>query len=182
MKIEILVFTFFSTVFLIYLLLPAPEFPPPLPNSTQSPEPADLAFPLRPAYFTISNRQQTLEHYENYFSLLFLKGIHLPSFRLSYPPEDSSHLVRQHVQSSYLEEIIYPFRESLFINGFRPTEAKDEIFHAGKHFEEKVIVKYIPSPLLVRIILGLSTLGVLTVILSQLTQLFKELVKTPTLR
>lgn len=163
-------FTLFSVGFIIYLLLPDPGMPPPLSNSLVSPEPADRAFTLRPAFFTYSNRKDTLEHYQNYFTLSPFKGIFFPTYRLNYPPEDSSFLVRAHMYSSYLEEIVHPFRESIFINGFRPTQAKDDIRIYGIHYDEKITVKYVPSSVFPRVVLGLFTLATFFAVFRELFQ------------
>lgn len=163
----------FSVVFIIYLLLPAPELPPSPPNSIRSPQPADIAFPLRPAYFTNLNRQQIINYYENYFSRSRFKGIYLFTYRLNYPPEESGLLVRPHIQSSYLEEIIHPFRESIFINGFYPTDPQGKIWHEGEYFNGKVTVKYIPSSFLIRVILGISTLCMVFVITRELIRVIR---------
>lgn len=171
------IFAVFSAVFIVYLLLPTPNLPPQLANSLISPEPADRAFPLRPAYFTYSNRAETLEHYQNYLSRSPFKGIYLPAYRLNYPPEDSSFLVRAHMYSSYLEEIVHPFRESVFVNGFRPTQQKDDIWIYGIHYDEKITIKYIPSPLLPRVILGILTLGTLFVVIRELFQSGRILIR-----
>lgn len=148
----------FSVVFIIYLLLPAPNLPPVPPNSVQSPQPADTAFPLRPAYFTNLERQQVISYYKNFFSRSPFLNIYLFTYKLNYPPEESSFLVRPHIQSSYLEEIIHPFRESIFINGFYPTRPQDDIWHDGKHFKGKVTIKYTSSSFLARVALGILTL------------------------
>lgn len=167
----------FSILFLYYLYLPSLELPPPLPGSAKSREPADLAFTYRPAYFTHSNRQQTMDHYTSHFSLVFFDDFRLKGYRLNYPPEEVSIWVRPHVYSSYLEEIVYPFRESLFINGFRPTQAKDAIWHDGVNYDEKIILKHVTSSVYVRIILGISSLAMLVLIIRELIDVFKTLVK-----
>lgn len=164
----------FSVVFMFYLLLPTPGLPPAPSDSVRSPQPADNAFPLRPAYFTNLDRQQIINYYDSSFSRSPLLDIYLFTYRLNYPPEESSLLVRPHIQSSYLEEIVHPFRESIFINGFYPTRPQDEIWHDGKHFKGKVTIKYIPSPLLPRVTLGILTLAILFMVVRELIQQIKR--------
>ncbi len=169
------VFTLFSIGFIIYLLLPDPGFPPQLPNSLISPEPADRAFSNRPAYFIYANRTETLEYYQKYFSTSPFKGILLPTYRLNYPPEESSLLVRDHMYSSYLEEIVHPFRESIFINGFRPTRPQDDIRIYGIHYDEKITLKHVSSSVFPRVFLGIFTLAALLVVFRELFQSVKVL-------
>lgn len=163
----------FSIVFIIYLSLPAPGLPSIPPDSVQSPQPADTAFLLRPAYFTNLERQQVIGYYKNFFSHSSFLNIYLFTYQLNYPPEESSFLVRSHIQSSYLEEIIHPFRESIFINGFYPTRSQDGIWHDGKYFKGKVTIKYITSPFLVRIVLGISALYMALIVTRELIRSIK---------
>jgi len=162
-------FAIFSMAFIVYLLLPAPALPPPPPNSLTSPEPADRAFSLRPAYFNQDDRKQTMDYYKNYFVNYPHKGVALFTYRLNYPPEDSSFLVRPHMYSSYLEEVVHPFRESLFINGFSPKEQKDDIWIYGVHYNQKITVKYIPSSLYPRLLIGASALVLLLMVIRELS-------------
>ncbi len=144
-----------------YLLLPTPRFPFQPPDSVQSLEKADTETPLRRAYFTNYTRQKVVEHYQNQLKRSPFLGIPLPTYRLNYPPEDAVLLVRDQTRSIFLEEIVHPFRESLFINGFMPREAKDDIWYKGVHYDQKITIKYSPSPAIIRIpvfFLGLSIL------------------------
>jgi len=145
-----ILFAVFSLLFIFYLLLPAPSFPEPPPDALQSNEPADLEDPLRRGYFTDLSRQEVLEHYQKEFGLF--------SYRLNYPPEEAQTRIRDQTRSTFLEEIVHPFRESLFINGFEPKEAKDVIVIDGKTWRQKVIVKYVPSKTLIRVAAGAMTL------------------------
>lgn len=163
----------FSVVFVIYLLLPAPGLPPTPPDSVRSPQPADNAFSFRPAYFTNLDRQQMINYYESSFFHSPFFGTYLFTYRLNYPPEESSFLVRPHVQSNYLEEIIHPFRESIFINGFYPIRPQDEIWHDGKQFKGKVTIKYTSSSFLVRVALGILTLYMTFVVTRELIRSIK---------
>lgn len=162
------IFLISSVAFIIYLIIPAPELPPSPPRSVQSPEPADVKFIFRPAYFTDFARQETLNHYTSYFSRSPLNNIYLPTYRLNYPPEDSSTLVRAHVMTSYLEELVHPFREYIYINGFKPSVAKDDIWHGGIHFEQKITIRYVTSSVAVRVPLAIVSMSVLWLIIHEL--------------
>lgn len=140
-----------------YLLLPSSSFPKPPPDAVQSLEDADIETPLRRAYFTNYNRQEVLAHYQKQFR----------GYRLNYPPEDAQVLIRDQARSSYLEEILHPFRESVFINGFIPKEAKDDIWYKGRHFEQKITVRYAPSSLLVRIPVILLSLSLFAILIKE---------------
>lgn len=64
---------------------------------------------------------------------------------LNYPPEEAQTLIRDQTQSSFLEEIVHPGRESLFINGYVPIKPEEQINREGKHYTNKITVRYIPS-------------------------------------
>ncbi len=134
-----------SLLFLFYIALPTPAFPEPPDDALRSKESADTETPLRRAYFTNATREEVMEHYLNEF-----KG-----YRLNYPPEESGAIIRDQTRSTFLEEIVRPLRESLYINGFEPKNAKDAINIEGLPWRQKIIVKFVPSNLIVRIVVGL---------------------------
>ena len=102
----------------IYLFLPNPIYPD-LSSSSRSDEPGDTwQNPDQKAFFTDKNRQEVLQELQRSFSLS-----HLPSFRLNYRPEEAAQFVREQIDSYYLEEIIHPLRESLFVNGWEPQNS-----------------------------------------------------------
>jgi len=57
------VYFIFSLIFLLYLLLPNPNFPEASRDALQSNEPADTETPLRRAYFTNYSREEVVKHY-----------------------------------------------------------------------------------------------------------------------
>lgn len=152
-KIIKIVFVVFSVVFIVYLLFPAPEFPNPPSNSVQSKEPADSETPLRRSYFTDSTREEVMQNYLSQFSREFI-----PTLRLNYPPEDAQTLVRDQTRSTFLEELVHPFRESIYINGFEPKSDKDAILINGSRWRQKITVKYVPSSPLARVLIAIPTL------------------------
>jgi hypothetical protein len=145
-----------SLVFFAYLMLPDPGFPEPPPGSLQSSEPADTETPLRRAYFTNLTREEVLEWYESQFRI---KNPETPSFRLNYPPENAQTIIRDQTRSTFLEEVVHPFRESLFVNGFEPKEEKDAIFIEGLPWRQKIIVRHVPSSRPVRALVFSLTLA-----------------------
>lgn len=163
---------FFSGILLYYLLLPNYEFPTPPPNSLQSDEPADSESPLRRAYFTDYSREETMQWYKNQLGW---------GFRLNYPPEDAQSIIRDQTRSTFLEEIVHPFRESLYINGFEPKNDKDAVIIGGRLFRQKIIVRYIPSSPWVRVAVFAVTVAFLVILfkawktsLGDIIQLWKK--------
>jgi len=99
----------------IYLILPIPDFPPPPPGSLQSLEPADTESIYRKSYFTNMSRPEIMAMYDKSYSSPV-------QYRMDLPPESAYTVIRDQTRSSYLEEIIHPFRDSLYINVFVPIK------------------------------------------------------------
>jgi hypothetical protein len=139
-------------VYGLYIVLPDPEFPAPPVDAIQSQEPADTESPLRKAYFTDYSRSEVVDHYTNVFSQ---KTFLLPfaTIRLNYPPEEAAVIIRDQTRSTYLEELVHPFRESLYVNGFEPKTEKDTILIDGKEWKQKIIVRYVPSNSVIRVLI-----------------------------
>lgn len=152
-----------------YLLLPNPDFPAPLPDSLQSRELADTETPLRRAYFTNLSREEVMGWYKSQYSVSLFGRIPLPTYRLNYPPEESQRIIRDQTRSTFLEEIVHPFRESLYINGFEPDpgDEKNSINIEGKHWRQKIIVRHVPSGVRER-------LGAFALTIIVMTFLFRE--------
>lgn len=150
-KVFKIFFALVCLVILPYLLLPNFDFPKPPPDSLQSHEPADSETPLRRAYFTNYTRVEILSWYENQMTHSNFLGILLPTYRLNYPPEDARTVIRTQTRSTFLEEIVHPMRESVYVNGFEPKDPKDDINIEGRHWRQKIIIRFIPSSLAVRL-------------------------------
>lgn len=148
----LIVFLLSFAIFFMYLGKANPPFPGPPPSAAQSNEPADTEDPNRRAYFTDYTREQVVAHYLAQWQFL-------PTLRLNYPPEEAQTLIRDQTRSSYLEEIVHPFRTSIYINGFIPTSDKDTIIINGQHYEQKIIIKYVPSSIYMRLAIA-SLMGV----------------------
>lgn len=166
-----LVFVGVSLIFLVYLVLPTPPFPDGLPfNSPQSDERGDTEdFKNRRAYFTDYLRGQVMAfHTENFKSTVWNGNIiPLPTYSLNYPPEDAKIYIKDLTRSWYLEEIVHPARESFFVNGFVPQEEKDTIIINGRHFEEKITVRYYRSDVLARVGVGFGSLVLLYLLIRE---------------
>lgn len=161
-KIYRITYALLSFLFLMYLILPEPEFPEKLLNSLRSEEPADVESFYRQGYYVNGVRSEVIKHYKNEFNKITFMGINVELFSvgLNYPPEEAQTIIRDQTRSTYLEEVVHPFRESLYISGFEPKKDSDRIIVDGLNYQQKVIVKMVSTPLYVRF-----AVGVLTVIL-----------------
>jgi hypothetical protein len=141
---------------LIYLSLPVSDVSP-LPNSFRSTEPGDTwQHPEQSAYYTDLTREEVLDFYQDSFSVKF-NNTKIPSYRLNYPPEETAQYVREQILSYYLEEIIYPFKGSLFVSGWNPrlSPITDYLFDYqydrwalivnDQEYQSKVTIKPYPS-------------------------------------
>ena len=156
--IIVLIFSFL----LVYVLFPNPKFPNPLPDALQSGEPGDVEdLSLRRAYYTNMGREEVMAYYQNEF-----KG-----YQLNYPQEEAVVIIRDQTKSTFLEEIVHPFRESLYVNGFEPKSAEYAIVKEGQPWRQKISVKYIQSNIIIRslvvILSGIASLFFLEVLLKK---------------
>lgn len=98
----------------------------PLPYLSEggvSDEPGDTwQHPEQRGFYTNLNRSQVLNEVQNNVTLSIF-GFKIPSYRLNYRPEEAGTLVRDQLKSNYIEEIIYPFHSSYFVNGWEPKKA-----------------------------------------------------------
>lgn len=158
-KIYRFVYAILSVLFLLYLLLPQPQFPEKLINSLRSEEPADVESFYRQGFYVNGVRSEVIEHYKNEFNKIAFMGIkfELFSLGLNYPPEEAQTIIRDQTRSTYLEEVVHPFRESLYVSGFEPKKDSDKIIVNGTDYQQKVIVKMIRTPLYVRMAVGIAT-------------------------
>ncbi|KKQ40689.1 MAG: hypothetical protein US60_C0055G0002 [Microgenomates group bacterium GW2011_GWC1_37_8] len=182
MKIVVkIVYIILSTLFLAYLALPTSSFPLPPKGALQSDEPADTETTLRRAYFTNYNREEVLNHYQEQFKKNILLNIKVITYRLNYPPEEAQTIIRDQTRSTFLEEIVHPLRESLFINGFEPSEPKDAIYISNKFWRQKITVRYVPSSIWTRLFIGILIVIILPILyiflVLSLLNLKKEVLK-----
>lgn len=155
------IFILILLVFLGYLILPASDFPSPPPDSIRSFEPADVETPLRRGYYTDFTRNEVMNYYFNQFKRIKFMNILLPTYILNYPPEEAQVLIRDQARSTFLEEIVHPFRESIFVNGFEPKEAKDAIVVEEKNLRQKIIIRYIPTSPYIRVVFGTISIALI---------------------
>lgn len=147
MKILKAILFVFFLLLLIYVYPPSPEFPKPPEGSVQSNEPADVESSLRRGYYTNLNREEVISHYQQEFN----KGFTVYTPRLNYPPEDAPLLIRDQTKSTFLEELAHPLRESIYINGFEPKSEEYAQYFNGVRYNQKIIVRYVPSSSWIRV-------------------------------
>ncbi len=156
----------FFIVGLVYLLWPGPgnvtEFSQ-LPNALKSDEPGDtLENPQRAAFFSDNFRDSVMSFYiSDYQRLNYLP---FGPIRINYPPEYAYTAVKDQILSTYLEELVYPMKSSLFINGFEPFyedgtpkyKGATTIEIKGTVFATKTTLRFYPSSILVKIIVWIG--------------------------
>lgn len=155
-------FLLFSSLLLVYMLWPGPNSIQsflPLPNSVKSTLSGDTTeIPNVSAYFSNNYRNFVIPFYKNNYQMLTFTFI--SPLRLNHPPEYAFTAIKKHTESTYLEELVYPLRDSLYINGFEPFYQDGEPKYdgaskfqvEGNYFDTKVTLRYYPSTILIRII------------------------------
>lgn len=173
-KILWFIYGLFSLTFLVYLLAPGPtsikDFPA-LPNAVKSSLEGDtIQVPNVAAYFS--------DNFRDFVAPFFLKSFEaktkffFPPLRLNHPPEDAFAFIKDQTQSTYLEELTYPLRDSLFVNGLEPVDETgqprywggDKFEIDGKRLSTKVTLRYYPSSPAYRIIVWIG-INVSTILL-----------------
>ncbi len=148
-------------LFTFYLLLPGPKLPPPgLPGGLKSTEPGDtVQIENLSAYFTNKDRKEVVSFYEDYFSHSGFLNIPLPTLKLNHRPEYAKRVIKDTIQTYYFEELVHPFRESLFINGFdwqkdvftsEESKAKNKLKAGGQIWQAKATLYWFPSNVFIR--------------------------------
>jgi hypothetical protein len=122
MKLKIVTLGIIYILGAIYLVLPSPTTPD-LTDSMRSDEAGDTwQHPDQKGFYTNKARAEVLSEMQNKFTVK-INNFVIPSYRLNYRPEETADFVREQVASNYLEEIVYPLRDSLFVNGYEPRNA-----------------------------------------------------------
>ncbi len=146
-------------LFTVYLLWPSPKFPNAPRGSIQSQLPGDTESIYRKAYYSNLTRSEVEDFYYQQFGRWGIRQI--------LPPEEAQTLVRDQTRSSYLEEIIHPGRESIYINAFVPILPNEEININGIKYLNKITVRYIPSHPVSRLTVLLMTMGVVYFVIKE---------------
>lgn len=108
----------------------------PLPDSAKSTLSGDtVQIPNVSAYFS--------NHYRNFVIPFYFENYRqnyrfpFPPLRLNHPPQYSWEVIKKHTDSTYLEEFVYPLRNSLYVSGlemFNPDGSR--IFTGAPLLEE----------------------------------------------
>ncbi len=161
-----IIFVVLSVFLLVYMLLPGPtsinNFSL-LPNSFRSQDPGDT-YQIEDVFAFYSN------NYRDFVTKFYRKDYQektkfsfLP-IRLNYPPEMAFTYIKDQTVSTYLEEYVYPLRDSVFVNGFEPVLANGKSRFPGgaqygvnnNHYNTKVVVRFYPSAIWVRVLVWLG--------------------------
>lgn len=177
-KFTTTLYIIFSVVLLFYVALPNLDFPLPPPGAVQSKEPADTETLLRRAYFTDLTRAEVLNWYDIGFNKT---NFRFPTYLMNYPPEESGSIIRDQTRSTFLQEFVHPMRESLYVNGYEPAPTDDvnRIIIDGVHYRQKIIVRFIPSNVFLRLFVTLITLVLIPVLFNAFVPeliFFKDLI------
>ena len=150
-----------SILLLAYMLVPGPDsitdFPA-LPDSIKSTLEGDtIQVPNVSAYFSNNYRDFVIPYY--YESYKDNPSVPFGPLRLNYPPEFAFTAIKDQTQSTYLEEFVYPLKDSLFINGLEPVEKDGSPRYVGggrfeidgRFIDTKVTLRFYPSTVPVKI-------------------------------
>lgn len=148
------IFFIFNLFALLYLISPVPKLPD-LPNSAKSDEPGDtVQIPHVTGYYTNLSRTEVINFYKANYNGLF-------RIQLNHPPEKARNIIRDTIQSYYLEEFVLPYKETFYINGFewekdvftKPEKRiKNKLLYYGKEYQAKITLRTFPVPVYKRLI------------------------------
>lgn len=152
------IFIIFSILLLVYMIWPGPsridQFQE-LPNSDKSTLAGDtFQIPNVSAYFSNNYRDFVVPFYKNDYQTL--SHLPFPPLRLNYPPEFSWNVIKKHTDSTYLEELVYPLRDSIYVNGFEPFNKDGTPRYWGasifnNKWYTKVTLRFYPSNILTKL-------------------------------
>lgn len=155
-------FITFAILLLIYMLWPGSskisQFKA-LPDSAKSTLSGDTTeIPNVSGYFSNNFRDFVVPFYiQNYQENSFFP---FPPLRLNHPPEYSWQVIKKHTETTYLEELVYPLRDSIYVNGYeiyRPDGnpifyAVPRLEEAGKAWPTKVTLRFYNSNIFIRVV------------------------------
>ena len=173
------VFIYLAGIF--YLALPSPDLPS-LADSTRSDEPGDtIQHPDQAAYYTDrDSRQEILGELQKKFGLPQFSFV---NYRLNYRPEEVGGLVRDQLRSYYLEEVVHPLRESLYINVLDPAKTpmidddkreQAKMYLHGRFYPIKVTLRPVYSDVVSRLIVWTSIFPALALVYLSLSKSLRE--------
>lgn len=130
----------------------------PLPASLKSRLEGDtIQIPDVAGYFSDNFRQFATGFYKSDYQQR--SSFPFGPVTLNHPPEYSWTAIKKHTDSTYLEEFVYPLRDSLYVNGFEPfyQGGKPKFWGSSKFYVSdrdwftKTTLRFYPSHPAVRI-------------------------------
>lgn len=130
-----------------------------LPNSYKSTLEGDtIQVPNVAGYFSDNFRDYSTKYYFSEYKML--NKFPFDPIKLNYPPEFAYTAIKDQTQSTYLEEYVYPLRDSIFVNGLEPVDEEgnarywggDKFFAGGRDYLTKVTIRFYPSSLWIRVL------------------------------
>lgn len=168
---EILVGVFLLGLF--YLLLPGAssidDFPALRASAKSNLEGDTIQNPNIAAYFSNFRRDYITYFYKDFFSRTLIPFVSLPVISINRPPEEAFKYVRDQQESTFLEEYVFPMRESIYVNGYDVKLANDmyhkgarsfigdHYYYGGKYFNTKTTIRYYPSNIILRILIYMAS-------------------------
>ncbi len=161
-----LFFIIFSALLLVYMLWPGPgkisDFKA-LPQSDTSTLSGDtVQIPNVAGYFSNNFREFVVPFYvANYQQQAYFP---FPPIRINHAPEYAWTAIKKYTDSTYLEELVYPLRDSLYVNGFEPfySDGSSKFWGAtkfavnGHSWFTKVTLRFYPSNIIVKFLVWLG--------------------------
>lgn len=176
-RFYITLFFIFNVCALAYLLSPTPTLKD-IPNAVKSDLPGDTTqLKNVSAYFGNLTRTEVINFYKANYHGPF-------RIQLNHPPEKAKEIIRDTTQSYYLEEIILPFKESIFVNGYewqndvftKPEKRyANKLLHNNIEYQTKITIKVFPTSIAQRLItLFVVEAAIISIILIYKNLLFKK--------
>lgn len=153
-KVFLTLLVFFNLLALGYLSIPLPHIPE-LTNAVRSTLPGDTTqLQNVSGFFTNLSRTEVITFYK--------ANLNGPMrIQLNHPPEKSKEVITDTIQSYYLEEFVFPFKGSVFVNGYdwqndvftKPEKRiANKLIFNGVEYQSKITVKSYPTSLPQRLI------------------------------
>lgn len=159
-------FIIFSILLFIYIMWPQPQSISQfalLPQSEKSTLSGDTwQIPNVAGYFSNNYRDFVVPFYSKVYQ--DLSHLFFAPIKINYPPEFAFIAIKKYTDSTYLEELVYPLKGSIYVNGFEPFYqngkpkfwGSTQFSQTGKPWYTKVTVRFYPSPIWARFIVWLG--------------------------
>lgn len=135
----------------------------PLPQSEKSTLAGDTwQIPNVAGYFSNNYRDSVIPFYSKAYQ--DLSHLFFAPIKINYPPEFAFTAIKKYTESTYLEELVYPLKSSIYVNGFEPFYqdgqpkfwGSTQFTPTGKPWYTKVTVRFYPSPIWARFLTWLG--------------------------